>query len=503
MGQGVSTAVFTYPIYVAQTSSRGRGASALGAGAGVTRPPLGGNQEEGGHLTLGPDVPEGARPHGRLCLPQASGHDTPGPISPTQANDFGGNIRVPTGILTVLIKHFFPGIVKFKGRDEPAWSWKHYRIAPDDPESAVLNRLPSRLHRVEEDFWLYFRWAEGMEQAARKVVRNCIKRLFSDLIYETRIMAVLNYQRKILKVEPWWFLKAKNAWREIRREKMTWPSHRQGSANLSRFQKNLEKKKRQVVSQMEAYTEGRGEYGEDGRFRCNTHVTGKLVIAEYLVEAYNEAYVQLHGAGSDWRNSPIDPMAVHMAGGGKKHGRFMIGDGLIDSSAIFGDSSLDDPRPRRRLRTNLDNTNQIEDLERQLQEEREAREREREEREREKERERQEREQEKERECEERAREKEQDRKERELERKERELEKIAFEQKSSFFEVALRAIQLKLNIDLPSASGPPPLPVMLTNPALSVSSALNGNSFCADHGGAAIVSGAILMVQLDAASAI
>nr|AAP54278.2 transposon protein, putative, CACTA, En/Spm sub-class [Oryza sativa Japonica Group] len=395
-----------------------------------------------------------------------------------QANDFGGNIRVPTGILTVLIKHFFPGIVKFKGRDEPAWSWKHYRIAPDDPESAVLNRLPSRLHRVEEDFWLYFRWAEGTEQAARKVVRNCIKRLFSHLIYETRILAVLNYQRNILKVEPWWFLKAKNEWRElirlkwcnpewqasshahrIRREKMTWPSHRQGSANLSRFQKNLlcasmlkhvadhaqqimEKKKRRIVSQMEAYTEGRGEFGEDGRFRCNTHVTGKL-------EAYNEAYVQLHGAGSDWRNSPIDPMAVHMAGGGKKHGRFMIGDGLIDSSAIFGDSSLDDPH-----------------LERQLQEEREAREREREEREREKERERQEREQEKERECEERAREKEQDRKERELERKERELEKIAFEQKSSFFEVALRA--------------------------LSVSSALNGNSFCADHGGVAIVSGAI-----------
>jgi hypothetical protein len=81
----VSTAVLTYPIYVAQTSLRGRGASALGAGASATRPPLGGNQEEGGHLTLGPDVPEGARPRGRLRLPQASGHDTPGPISPTVA----------------------------------------------------------------------------------------------------------------------------------------------------------------------------------------------------------------------------------------------------------------------------------------------------------------------------------------------------------------------------------------------------------------------------------
>ncbi len=41
------------------------------------------------------------------------------------------------------------------------------------------------------------------------------------------------------------------------------------------------------MSQMEAYTEGRGEYGEDGRFRCNTHVTGKLVSAEYLVVVYH------------------------------------------------------------------------------------------------------------------------------------------------------------------------------------------------------------------------
>ena len=65
--------------------TRGRGASALGARAGATRPPPRGNQEEGGHLTLGPDVPEGARPRGRLRLPQASGHDTPGPMSPTVA----------------------------------------------------------------------------------------------------------------------------------------------------------------------------------------------------------------------------------------------------------------------------------------------------------------------------------------------------------------------------------------------------------------------------------
>ncbi|BAF24864.1 autonomous transposable element EN-1 mosaic protein [Oryza sativa Japonica Group] len=439
-----------------------------------------------------------------------------------RANDYGGNIRVPNSILTLLLKQWFPGIVTLKGKEEPAWSWKHYRIAPDTPRSNQI-RLPSCLHRVEEDFWLYFRWAEGKEQEARKVVHNCVKGLVDRLFYETRILAVLNYQRKILKVntsreiacrtylteseylkvEPWWFLNSENAWRElirlrwcnpkwqavsrahrIRREKMKGPSHRQGSANLSRYQKNLEKKKKRPVAPLEAYTEGRRENREDGQFSCDPRVAEKL-------EAYAAAYVQLHGPENDWRTSPIDPVAVHMAGGGKKHGRFMIGDGLIDSSAVFGDNSRDDQRPRRRLRTDHDNTNQVEDLLRQLQEEREAREREREEREREKERERQEKEQEKECEREERAREKEQERKEREEERKERELEKIASQQKSAFFEAALRVIQSKLNIDL-SASGTPPLPVMLTHLASSGPVASNGNSG-PNHVGVGAASGAIV----------
>src|SRR5512139_1682307 len=62
-----------------------KGSGCLGPrGRGRSNPtPPRGNQEEGGHLTLGPDVPEGARPRGRFHLPQASGRNTPGPISPT------------------------------------------------------------------------------------------------------------------------------------------------------------------------------------------------------------------------------------------------------------------------------------------------------------------------------------------------------------------------------------------------------------------------------------
>ncbi len=50
--------MFTYPIYVAQTSSRGRGASALGVGAGVTRPPLGEIRRRADASPSGPTSPK-------------------------------------------------------------------------------------------------------------------------------------------------------------------------------------------------------------------------------------------------------------------------------------------------------------------------------------------------------------------------------------------------------------------------------------------------------------
>lgn len=72
-----------------------------------------------------------------------------------------------------------------------------------------------------------------------------------------------------------------------------------------------------------------------------------------------------------------------MAGGGKKHGRFFLLNGLLKTPDVLADvgrsrCSLDDPRPSRRLRPNPDDSARIEELERQLQCEREEREQERE-----------------------------------------------------------------------------------------------------------------------------
>ena len=45
--------------------------------------------------------------------------------------------RLPAGVLGILIKRFYPGLVDLKkdgiatGQKVPAWSWDHYMMVPD------------------------------------------------------------------------------------------------------------------------------------------------------------------------------------------------------------------------------------------------------------------------------------------------------------------------------------------------------------------------------------
>ncbi|EEE61572.1 hypothetical protein OsJ_15945 [Oryza sativa Japonica Group] len=424
-----------------------------------------------------------------------------------EVQDYGQSTRVPNGILTTLIKENFPGVVKFKGRDEPAWSPEHYLLKPDNAK-ANQARLPSLLHRVEEEFWGFYRWAEGTEVEARRVVHNCVKKLFVDIFYEARILAVITYHKKILKTDidrptacrtyltkaeymkakPWWFLNAGRAWALLsdlrwcnpewqaysracseRRAKMKTPAHRQGSANLHRYHKNLEKKMGTPVHVLKAYAHANRVDPDEGY--CDEDSSQNM-----LLEAYARAFTERHGEDSNWRTEPIDGVAVHMAGGGKKHGRFFLLNGLLKTPDVLADvgrsrCSLDDPRPSRRLRPNPDDSARIEELERQLQCEREEREQERE-------RAREEREQERERAREERERaleEMERTRKEMEQEREQARVERVRehelFQEKTSYFTCALEVLQRKLNINFL-----PPCTPTLTHPATSGSEVSIGN---------------------------
>jgi hypothetical protein len=52
------------------------------------------------------------------------------------------------------------------------------------------------MHLVQQ----YFKWANGTEVEAKRVVRNVIKNLIPQAIYEARIWSITSYHRKVLKV---------------------------------------------------------------------------------------------------------------------------------------------------------------------------------------------------------------------------------------------------------------------------------------------------------------
>jgi hypothetical protein len=137
---------------------------------------------------------------------------------PWVENDIEG--RLPNGILGLIVRDKFPRLVTFEGREEPAFTWKHYQMVPDlitDPQRQSNNLF----ERVEEDFWVksvqtnrqifmhclivlyfpylqhYFRWAENTEHHARRVVHNVTKDLIYRMFYEGRIQSVISYYRNV------------------------------------------------------------------------------------------------------------------------------------------------------------------------------------------------------------------------------------------------------------------------------------------------------------------
>ena len=59
----------------------------------------------------------------------------------------GGSARLVNGILGLLCRQHFPGIVTYASKMEPAYSFDHYAIAPDA-------EYPNKAARVKVEFWV-------------------------------------------------------------------------------------------------------------------------------------------------------------------------------------------------------------------------------------------------------------------------------------------------------------------------------------------------------------
>ena len=59
----------------------------------------------------------------------------------------GGTGRSPNGILGLLCRQHYPGLVNYAGRREPAYSFDHYFVAPD-------GEYRHKAERVKTKFWV-------------------------------------------------------------------------------------------------------------------------------------------------------------------------------------------------------------------------------------------------------------------------------------------------------------------------------------------------------------
>lgn len=65
-------------------------------------------------------------------------------------------MRTYSSILGCLVRHHWPGSVTMPdGRMQVAWTWEHYKYAPD-PQGTTEDGLEDCQARVLHDFWVSF-----------------------------------------------------------------------------------------------------------------------------------------------------------------------------------------------------------------------------------------------------------------------------------------------------------------------------------------------------------
>src|SRR6185437_7850379 len=66
----------------------------------------------------------------------------------------GAHKRKVNGILRLLCKDHFPGLVHYQGRYEPAWTWDHYIAANNDQLDRSGRTFENKAERVKAELWV-------------------------------------------------------------------------------------------------------------------------------------------------------------------------------------------------------------------------------------------------------------------------------------------------------------------------------------------------------------
>ncbi|KAM0861342.1 hypothetical protein ACQ4PT_045956 [Festuca glaucescens] len=276
--------------------------------------------------------------------------------------------RKPSGIVTVLLKKYWPGLYRAvsDGPDGPkklALKWDDYHAAPCGVMTTTTEDgrrvAPTCAQVVLRTFWEFYKLSSGMDhQEATAVLEKMAKKNLRDALYHVRKLAITHYfaekgKRKNkdrviaenLTIEddagwqsicPTWCVNKKDGWcalvrywtddeefkaRSIQNKanRGSGGTHNQGNKPFPLYEKDMVAANGgQEIPRIQVW---------QAAHKKKELVEGKVVYygkTEESVDSYKKAFKSLHGEDSDPLSEPFDEMAVMISGHGKPHGRTSI-----------------------------------------------------------------------------------------------------------------------------------------------------------------------------------
>ncbi|KAM0861186.1 hypothetical protein ACQ4PT_046048 [Festuca glaucescens] len=273
--------------------------------------------------------------------------------------------RKPSGIVTVLLKKYWPGLYRVvpDGPQKLALKWEDYHAAPCGVMTTTTEDgrrvVPTCAQVVLRTFWEYYKVSSDTDrQEATAVLELMAKKNLRDAFYHVRKLAITHYfaeqgkrrnkDRVIaehLTIEddtgwqricPPWCVNKKDGWcalvrywtddeeckaRSIQNKanRGSGGTHNQGNKPFPLYEKDMVAANGgQEIPRIQVW---------QAAHKKKELVEGKVVYygkTKESVDNYKKAFKSLHGEDSDPLSEPLDEMAVMISGGGKPHGRTSI-----------------------------------------------------------------------------------------------------------------------------------------------------------------------------------
>ncbi|TVU20954.1 hypothetical protein EJB05_30560, partial [Eragrostis curvula] len=251
-------------------------------------------------------------------------------------------------------------------RIEMADTFEHY-AAVNDVESRDGRKFRNKMDR---DF---YRIEEGFEDLARQVARTACHKLVKYMMYKVLTQAIVDFnaardvrvkrkeavrmrltKEEYLEAITWWMAAHGECWKVLVdkwcaegwaamheacrqcRLLMQGPSNHQGSLSLNEYAaKYSAAYGGEPINTFEAFA-----LSHKGKATAEIHYNPEDPPEAYSnpsaysrLNSYSEVAKEVYGQDYDPRSHDLDGKVVMRAGGGKKHGRYYLGDSIIDTAS--------------------------------------------------------------------------------------------------------------------------------------------------------------------------